>query len=86
MADTPGHPPAGRDRSLRSGPDQPPGMPRWVKVFGITAAVLLTVMILIMLLSGGQHGPGRHLSSLGLAGSPHSSGTALNMIPGDVSP
>jgi hypothetical protein len=86
MADTPGHPPTRRDRNLRSGPEQPSGMPRWVKVFGITVAVLLTVTILIMLLSGGQHGPGRHLSSLGLAGLPHSSGKAVNLIPGDVSP
>jgi hypothetical protein len=86
MADAPGHPPTGHDGNPSSAPEQPPGIPRWVKVFGITVAVLLTVMILIMLLSGGQHGPGRHLSSLGLAGSPHSSGTAVNMIPRDVSP
>jgi hypothetical protein len=40
-------------------------MPRWVKVFLITAAVLVVLMIAVMLASGGQHGPGRHLSSSG---------------------
>jgi hypothetical protein len=34
--------------------------PRWVKVFGIIALVLV-LLIGIMLLSGGEHGPGRHL-------------------------
>jgi hypothetical protein len=38
-------------------------MPRWVKVFLISAAVLVALMIALMLVSGGQHGPGRHLSS-----------------------
>jgi hypothetical protein len=37
-----------------------PGTPRWVKVFGIVAIVLV-VLVAIMLLSG--HGPGRHASS-----------------------
>lgn len=40
-------------------------MPRWVKVFLITAAVLVVLVVTLMLLSGGQHGPGRHLSSSG---------------------
>jgi hypothetical protein len=40
-------------------------MPRWVKVFLITAAMLVMLMITLMLASGGQHGPGRHLSSSG---------------------
>ena len=37
-----------------------PGTPRWVKVFGISAIVLV-LLVAIMLLSG--HGPGRHASS-----------------------
>ena len=40
-------------------------MPRWVKVFLIVAAVLVVLTIALMLASGGQHGPGRHLSSSG---------------------
>jgi hypothetical protein len=39
------------------------GVPRWVKVFVITALGLALLMVVAMLLSGGQHGPGRHLSS-----------------------
>jgi hypothetical protein len=37
-----------------------PGTPRWVKMFGIIAIVLVLLMAM-MLLSG--HGPGRHTSS-----------------------
>jgi hypothetical protein len=44
-------------------------MPRWVKVFLIVAAVLLLLMVALMLVSGGQHGPGRHLSSSAWTGS-----------------
>jgi hypothetical protein len=35
------------------------GTPRWVKVVGIIAVVLLLVLGIIMLI-GGEHGPGRH--------------------------
>lgn len=38
----------------------PPGMPRWVKVFGIVAILAVTSLIVVMLLIGGDHGPGRH--------------------------
>ena len=41
------------------------GVPRWVEVFVITALGLALLMVVAMLLSGGQHGPGRHLSSAG---------------------
>ena len=37
-----------------------PGAPRWVKVFGIIAAVVVLVF-LVLLLTGKDHGPGRHL-------------------------
>lgn len=33
--------------------------PRWVKVFA-AIAIVLVVMVVIMVLSGGNHGPGRH--------------------------
>jgi hypothetical protein len=33
------------------------------KVFLIIAAVLVVLMVAVMLVSGGQHGPRRHLSS-----------------------
>jgi hypothetical protein len=43
------------------------GMPRWVKRFLIVAAALVLLVVALMLVSGGQHGPGRHLSSDGLS-------------------
>jgi hypothetical protein len=44
-----------------------PGVPRWVKTLCIVAAALLLALLIVMLASGGQHGPGRHRpSSLGL--------------------
>lgn len=40
-----------------------PRMPRWVKLSGLTAVVLVLLVIGLMLISGqeGEHGPGRHL-------------------------
>lgn len=40
------------------------GTPRWVKMFAIAAGVLL-LLFLVMMLSGGEHGPGRHMRSGG---------------------
>jgi len=39
------------------------GVPRWVKVSGLIAAVLALLVVTVMLISGGEHGPGRHMSS-----------------------
>jgi hypothetical protein len=39
---------------------EPPGMPRWVKSLLIGLVVVVALMILVMVLSGGQHGPGMH--------------------------
>ncbi len=36
------------------------GPPRWVKVVAIVAVVLIAAMVIVMLVSGGSHGPGRH--------------------------
>lgn len=36
------------------------GPPRWVKIFGISAGIVLLIAIAVMLLSGGEHGPARH--------------------------
>jgi hypothetical protein len=41
------------------------GVPRWVKVFVITALGLALLIVVGMWLAGGRHGPGRHLSSAG---------------------
>ena len=48
---------------IGTGPDRksPTGTPRWVKVFGIVALlVLVLVVILAVTGRGGEHGPGRH--------------------------
>lgn len=56
------------DANLETGVEDGRGVPRWVKLFGLAAVVLLALAIVVMLLSGGQHGPGRHLSTLELTG------------------
>jgi hypothetical protein len=67
MADSP---PNDSGRGPRVGPDRtsPPGTPRWVKLFGIIAAVVVVVVIVILALAGGEHGPGRHLRDGGNRG------------------
>lgn len=39
----------------------PPGLPPWVKVSGIIVVVLAGVGVILALILGGDHGPGRHL-------------------------
>ena len=56
--------PEPRSGTARAGPPSPPGAPRWAKVFGIIAAVVL-VLFLVLLLTGSNHGPGRHLDDGG---------------------
>ncbi len=36
------------------------GTPRWVKVFGIIALVLVLLFVVLLLAGGGSHGPARH--------------------------
>ena len=36
------------------------GAPRWVKVFGIIALVLILLVGILLLTGGGNHGPDRH--------------------------
>lgn len=41
----------------------PPPAPKWVKISGIVAAVLLLAFLIAQVLGvGGEHGPGRHAS------------------------
>lgn len=44
------------------------GPPRWVKVSAIIAGALLVVVVAVMILSGGEHGPGRHGFGIGVPG------------------
>lgn len=42
--------------------DASPGTPRWVKMFGIIALVVILLFVTLKLTGlGGEHGPGRHL-------------------------
>jgi hypothetical protein len=40
-----------------------PGTPRWVKLGAIIAIVLILLVVVAMALSGGEHGPFRHIPS-----------------------
>ena len=54
------------DAESHTGPggEPPPPAPRWVKVLAIIALVVVA-MVAVMLLSGGNHGPGRHMGADG---------------------
>ncbi len=42
------------------------GTPRWVKVFGVIAIVVIVAFVVLMITGrGGGHGPGRHTSAMG---------------------
>lgn len=60
-------------------PDQvDTGAPRWVKVFGVIALVLMALVLLLLLTGGGEgHGPGRHTSAPGAAGRPSPPGGSI---------
>lgn len=45
----------GRDRAGR--------IPRWVVVTGLVIGVVVALAVVVLVISGGEHGPGRHLSS-----------------------
>jgi hypothetical protein len=46
-----------------------PGIPRWVKVFGIIVIVLVLLVGIVLVTGiGGHHGPGRHMPSGGAGG------------------
>ena len=48
------------DNRVRVGRGSPPGIPRWVKMFGLVAAILLAVLFVVL-----------HLTGLGGTGSHH---------------
>jgi hypothetical protein len=54
---------------IKPGRGSTPSAPRWVKVFGIIAIVLVLLVVIIMFTGvGGKHGPGRHIPSGGGGG------------------
>ncbi len=55
MADPPIHSDSRKDTADDT------GMPRWVKILGIIALVVILRLVVLMLVGGGGgHGPGRH--------------------------
>lgn len=48
------------DDGAGPGSGSPPGMPRWVKVSGLIALVLIVLVVGALLLADGDHGPRRH--------------------------
>ena len=45
------------------------GTPRWVKVFGAAALIVVVVFVILILTGrGGDHGPGRHTASASTLG------------------
>ena len=47
-------------RNDDTGAEAAAGLPRWVKWFLIVTAAVVGVGVLLMVLLGGEHGPGRH--------------------------
>lgn len=47
-------------RSRSEAPEAPPGLPRWVKLLALGTVIVLALLIVAMLLTGGDHGPGMH--------------------------
>jgi hypothetical protein len=40
-----------------------PGTPRWVKLGAIAAVLVILLVVLVMVLTGSEHGPMRHIPS-----------------------
>ena len=66
MTDPPRYPDSnsdtGDDTRVRPGREYP-GIPRWVKVFGIIVIIVVLLVVAVMFIGGGEHGPGRHTPS-----------------------
>ncbi len=64
MSDQPTGPDGPAGSADGSGRARAPSTPKWVKVFALIA-VGVAVLIAILLLIGGGHGPQRHLGAIG---------------------
>jgi hypothetical protein len=63
MADSPPYSDTGDETGVGSDRESTT-TPRWVKVFGIIALVLVLLFVIMLLTGvGGGHGPGRHTAS-----------------------
>jgi hypothetical protein len=81
MDDPPRFPGVDDDTGLERTTNRPPGTPRWVKVFAIVALVAVLLLVVLLLVNGG-HGPSRHTDGLGtqapLAGATIERGSKLS--------
>ncbi len=52
----------GNDSGMAPDIASPPGMPTWVKAFGIILLTVVLLLVIVMIAGGGagSHGPGRH--------------------------
>lgn len=81
MSDRPGSPAPGDDSELAYDRESSTGIPRWVKVSGIVVLLVALLVAVVMLISGGQHGPSLHGSG-GIGGpEPPSSIAAAQVSP-----
>jgi hypothetical protein len=69
--------PSSPEREDRADRGPTAGPPRWVKVSAIITLALI-VLLLIALLAGGNHGPGRHQSARGHGDPLPSAATAVH--------
>jgi len=67
MADRSRYPDAGDNTGLVPNRERPPRMPRWVRLSAVIVGVLIVLAVVVMLASGGQHGPARHTSTSGMS-------------------
>ncbi len=58
-----------------------PGTPRWVKVFGIIVIFVVLLVVAMMFIVGGEHGPGRHAPSGDAGGQVLSSSVMEDQVP-----
>jgi uncharacterized cupredoxin-like copper-binding protein len=61
---------------------RPPGTPRWVKALGLILVAVVAIAIGVMVISGGQHGPGMHTGSAPATALPSSAAAAGGRVVG----
>lgn len=89
MANLPPTPDSGDDLNVGPGREYP-GIPRWVKVFGIIVIIVVLLLIIILVTGvGGEHGPGRHIIPSGDTGGDtppieQSDGLGAHTLPGSA--
>jgi hypothetical protein len=62
MPERPPHPDSAGDAGTAPGREAPARTPRWVMAFGVLT-LLVALLFVILMLAGGNHGPGQHFRS-----------------------